>query len=293
MPIQYDQGDERTIYYTDLACSSLSIIGCTIIVLLFLSFPGLRKLPFRLIFYLILADLGTSISLVFPYMDDYSLCQLQGYLISYCGLSSVLWCACIAHAISKTILSEVDVKVYEKYYLIIGFLVPLLTFLVLIDINSYQESLGWCWIYQEDYNLSSIYFRQVSYALITFYLPLFIVIIYIIIQYFKTIKAIKNEFYFIIDKEVSRKMIVKLRIYPTMLIIMWSPVIVVRFMSFFTHPWWCFTLIAGIGVSLNGLVNSIIYGHTQEVRNEISKLFVTESSMSIKMHDEDGKTDDI
>ena len=268
----YDNNQQGIIYYTVLACSILSIFGCIFIIILYIKYPNLQKLPFRLIFYLTISDLGTSLAFSIPYMTSYYLCQIQGGMISYFTLSSVLWCACLAHAISTTVLKGIDIDSFEKHYCIIGFIIPLLTLFVLIDIHNYNVASGWCWIYQ-DKNPSDEYYRQVSYRLVTFYVPLFIVLIYIFVQYIKVIHAIKDSLiYSTSRKEVSEKMILKLRLYPLILFFSQLPVIVIRFMSFFrTEPEWYIVLIAGTGTSLNGFLNSIVYGLTQEIKHEIFK----------------------
>lgn len=269
----YTSSHQDIIYFALLVCSGLSILGCGFIICLFSCYSNLRKLPFRLIFYLTIADLGTSIAFTLPYMNSDIFCQVQGGAISYFSLSSVLWSGCICHAIKVTIVQGCEIKPYEKNYLIIGFLLPLLVFLVLIDIHKYDVALGWCWIYQSQY-ITSLYYRQIAYRLITFYVPLFLVLSYIVYQYFRIVTVIKNsDIYDSTNRNIGESMILKLKLYPIILFLSQLPVIVIRFMSFSITPPWYMVLIAGVGAASMGFVNSIVYGLTQEIKNELFKNF--------------------
>lgn len=269
----YSENQQYTIYYANLVVSSLSILGSIFIIILYFCYPSLRRLPFRLIFYLTIADLGNSIGMAIPYMKSYPLCQIQGYFVSYFGLSSLLWCAFIAHAISLTVLYKKDISKYEKLYLVIGFVLPVLSFLVLIDIHEYKVALGWCWIMQTNY-VNFEFYRQIAYRLITYYLPLLFVFMYITVQHFKVISEIKASDIFKPEtRKYGQAMILKLKMYPIIMIGSLLPVVIIRLMSFSITPHWYMTLIGGVGISLGGFLNSIVYGLTQEVKMELSKTF--------------------
>ncbi|OMJ89550.1 hypothetical protein SteCoe_8250 [Stentor coeruleus] len=206
-----------------------------------------------------------------PYVYGYEYCQIQGYLLSYFGLSSILWCAFIAHAISLTIFHQKDITLYEWKYLFIGFVLPLLTFLVLFDIKEYQISLGWCWIRQTG-KVNEEFYIQIFYRMICYYIPLTIVLIYIFIQHFRVIAHIKrSEIFKMETRKLGQAMIMKLKLYPLVMIGCLFPVILIRLMSLRETPGWYFTLLGGIGIGLNGFFNSIIYGLTQEVKHELSR----------------------
>ena len=59
--MSYSHTENRIIYYANAAACSLSIIGALFIIIVFILFRDLRKLPFRLIFYFTIADLFNSI----------------------------------------------------------------------------------------------------------------------------------------------------------------------------------------------------------------------------------------
>ena len=116
-------------------------------MVLFFRFKELRLIPFRLIFYMIIADFFHSIGLILPYFLNDDLCQAQGYIISYFSLSTILWSAFIAHMISKTVIDKEIIAKYEIYYIFFGFVLPPICFLSNIY-EEYTVALGWCWISQ-------------------------------------------------------------------------------------------------------------------------------------------------
>ncbi|OMJ91838.1 hypothetical protein SteCoe_5510 [Stentor coeruleus] len=268
----YSLDDQNKIFIGNAAAGSLSIMGCTFIIVIFFSYPSLRKLPFRLIFYLTIADLGNSIGTIMPYMNGNIYCQIQGYFVSYFGLSSILWCAFIAHAINVAIISQQKIDKYEKIYLFLGYIMPLLTFLVLIH-KEYEVSLGVCWIKQTN-KLNNEHNIEIILRMITYYIPLLIILIYVCAQHIRVIFAIKRSDVLEEDsKKISLILIMKLKIYPMIMVMFLLPITIIRLTSFSATPRWSLTLLADVGVGLNGFINSIVYGLTQEVRNELSKTF--------------------
>ena len=268
----YNHEQRDNIYYTIVVCSALSIIGCLFILVLCVMYPKLRQLPFRLILFLTISDLGVSVSYILPFYKSRDICQAQGYLESYFSLSSIFWSACISHAIKSTILQDKEVKENIRKYLIICFVVPFFSYFVIIDIKRYREALGWCWIYLQDDVLDSKFYRELAYRLTTYYLPLFIVIIIILANYLSVISAIKkSESFFGSNSKVGEAMILKLKLYPLILIISVLPVCILRISSIWIYPTWYFTMISGGFLSIGGFLNSIVYGLTQDVRNELKK----------------------
>ena len=133
--MDYSSSHTREIYYTNVVACSLSILGSLFIMVLFFRFKELRLIPFRLIFYMIIADFFHSIGLILPYFLNDDLCQAQGYIISYFSLSTILWSAFIAHMISKTVIDKEIIAKYEIYYIFFGFVLPPICFLS----NIYEE----------------------------------------------------------------------------------------------------------------------------------------------------------
>jgi hypothetical protein len=269
---EYSDDENRQIYLINLICSLLSILGSLFIFSVFIVHKKIRKLPYRLIIYLTISDMGTAIAFCLP-SDDYWLCNLQGGLLSYFMLSSLFWCAIISHAMVKVIKYNFDLQQYEKRYFFCGFVVPLLSLLILTDINSYHMTYGFCWIYSDQKDQEK-WILQLSYRIITYYLPLLIIQAYIFYLYF----IIKRHFFVnsglsTFQDDLKRKIILKMRLYPFVLFICQIPCMLIRIFAIWTQPPWQFAAIAGAGLSINGMLNALVYGVTQDVRNKIKKFF--------------------
>jgi hypothetical protein len=264
----YPRDEMDYIYDVNVSCASVSIVGSMFIIVVFFLFKRMRRLPFRYIFYLTIADLGTALGFCLDPRKYWS-CQIQGGLISYFLLSSVIWCALISHAMNSVLIDRKDIRRYEFIYLLLGFVLPLAVFLVLFDIEKYQPALGWCWIYQQN-RIENHYYRQILYRMLTYYIPLFVVEIYVVVHYFSITRYLKSASCLSgIDDSVKNAIITKLKLFPIGLIIMQLPCAIIRFASFSETPPWYWTAIAGAGLTLNGLFNALVYGITQEVKKEI------------------------
>lgn len=223
-----------------------------------------------------------SIGLILPYFLDDDICQAQGYIISFFSLSAVLWSAFIAHTISKTLLSQTNIEKFEKYYLTIGFILPPLCYLTTLYMR-YRDTLGWCWIYQTPDANTKSYYIEIMMRMLTYYIPLWIILIYNTFTYIRVVRFIKNNNIEIEDPDIKKTLILKMRIYPIILVICQTPVTLIRFISFnVTPPWWAM-VIAGCGTSINGLCNAIAYGITYEVRSQLRNFFSGNKKKEIAM----------
>ena len=141
--MDYSFYHQQIIYFVNLVCGLFSLVGSLFIILLFLKIKKLQSLPFRLIFYMSLSDFIHSIGIILPYFVSNEVCEAQGYILSYSSLSTIIWSACIAHGISKTVIFQENIQKYEKNYLFLGFCMPPVSYLALIYTN-YTKTLGWC-----------------------------------------------------------------------------------------------------------------------------------------------------
>lgn len=270
--INYNRDELEKLYLINFIGSCFSTLGSLFIFLMFTVHKKMRNLPFRLIFYLTVADLGIALAFFLP-SDNYWICQIQGGLASYFMLSSIVWCGIISHAMSKVIKCYTDLRKYEKIYLILGYIVPLYCFLVLIDNGSYSMTIGWCWIYEKNPSKSEEYL-QMFYKLITYYFPLLLIELYIFSQYLSIKKYFEvNSSVLTSQDELKRKVVEKMKIYPLVLFCCQIPCALIRILLFFSQIEWYFVAIAGFGLSINGLANAIVYGITQDVKKKLLKMF--------------------
>lgn len=268
----YSKEEIDQIVLINLICSIFSILGSLFIFFVFIVHKKIRKLPYRLIIYLTISDLGTSIAFCLPVSDSW-LCNIQGGLLSYFMLSSIFWCGIISHAMVKVIKYNFDLEIYEKRYFLFGFGLPILSLAILADIKSYKMTYGFCWIYSGDKSGSS-WTREIIYRVLTYYFPLLIIQIYIFYLYL----MIRRHFYVnsglsTFHDDLKRKIIIKMRLYPIVLFICQIPCVVLRIITIWNQPTWYFAAIAGAGLSINGMINAMVYGVTQDVRNKMKKIF--------------------
>jgi hypothetical protein len=268
----YTDEEIEQIVLINLVCSLFSILGSLFIFFVFIVHKKIRKLPYRLIIYLTISDLGTAIAFCLPITNSV-LCNIQGCLLSYFMLSSIFWCAILSHAMVKVIKYNFDLQKYEKRYILFGFGLPFLSLAVLADIRSYRMTYGFCWIYS-DHKSQNSWTREIVYRVLTYYCPLGIIQIYIFYLYF----IIKRHFYVnsglsTFHDDLKRKIIVKMRLYPVVLFICQIPCVALRITAIWNIPAWYFAAIAGAGLSINGMVNAMVYGVTQDVRNKMKKIF--------------------
>ncbi|KAJ6004807.1 hypothetical protein N7540_012606 [Penicillium herquei] len=98
---------------TERICSTISLIGTSVIVIIFLGSPSFRKPINRLVFYAswgnVMANIATLIS-----QDGIhdgvggSLCQFQAFLIHWFMLADALWTFAMACNVYLTIFHKYD-----------------------------------------------------------------------------------------------------------------------------------------------------------------------------------------
>lgn len=82
--------ENHIIYIANAISSSLSLLGCVFIILVYFWFKELQIFPFKLVTYLSLIDAFSSLAFILPGYTDSEVCQLQACMISYFTLSAVL-----------------------------------------------------------------------------------------------------------------------------------------------------------------------------------------------------------
>lgn len=251
------------LYYIGLVPSILSFLGCTYIILTVLFFKKLQSFLFRLILYLAISNLVTSASILIPYYELELLCKIQGFLISFGSLSSLLWTACIMYSIHNLIVKEEKISV--KFEVIVNLLIwPLTLTAAGLNLPEYTTSEGWCWI------TSNIMLKILS-----FYGP------YSIILLFNLAICIKIRIYLSGSRDSSevlrlkRAAVKKFMFYPLILIVCYTPVILHRFFlekvsGLFTD---ILNILAIIGVTVIGFACFLLYARTRFVRDTIYQYF--------------------
>lgn len=258
------EGNGDTIAMLNMIWASLSAVGGIFMITVFLSFKELRSYVFYPIIFLALSDLGLSLCFFFPIDQGWS-CKLQATGISYFTLSSVLWTAMIANTINVVFSGMPDLaRKRLKYYVIISFGLPVPAAVLPLVFYAYGKSTGWCNTKKDD----DIFIQL--WSLPTFYIPLLLTMIYNINAYRKLKRVTRVDS--ITEEGVnSAKVIRKLRLYPLILTITYSPALIYRIVSLFkgeSGSFYAHLVIEGM-IALNGAFNAFAYGMNRGVKTAL------------------------
>ena len=262
-----DSTEQETITLALLIGSALSVIGCLFIILVYFGLK-LRMFAYRLVVYIAIADLIHSICLMLPVSEPW--CHIQGFLLQYSSLSSILWTALMAFSLYQSVIKlNANVESYEKKFLIVGFAVPGLISVLPEIGQAYGYSQGWCWITSQGLNF--------IYRLLCFYLVLFVVFIYNCAVYYLVWKKVYREVLgSVVDEEINktnRDMVTRLKMYPVVLFISYAGVATKRLVESFwprSLEFWVI-MTAGVSMSLIGVLDALVYGLSREVRKNVMR----------------------
>lgn len=120
----------------------LSFVLSLYIILIYIFYPKTRNFAFKMVLYLNIADCNFSIAqlLVFAnpnFLFDYPttnsdvICKIQSLMITWFGLSCIIWTSIIAWTLYSTvILNSTNIEDKEGKYITFGFLIPLIASLL-------------------------------------------------------------------------------------------------------------------------------------------------------------------
>ena len=78
---------------------------------------------------------------------DTGLCTLQGLVQQFGELSSIAWSTLIAYTLYSTVKRRIAYTFkHFPYYVLVGFIVPLLFALLPLTTQSYTNTGAWCWV---------------------------------------------------------------------------------------------------------------------------------------------------
>lgn len=263
--------DREEIYYFLIPFNIISIIGCLFILSIYLIFKPLHQFAFKLIFFLSVFDLGSSLAFLIPtYNSDSndSLCQTQSILLNLFSGLGIQWTAFIAVALYKVIVKNTMVPEKNlKFVILFIILLNLIVTAIPLSTNSYGITLGWCWIkYQTNYTEAPFIER-----LGLFFIPLWIIIVFNAVLYTVLLKksSVKIE-----NPDIVKNLKKKLRFYPLILIICYFPytlkvVFEITGSQMVLNNEKIFTVFSGVFRSMLGFFNAIVYGSTKQVKNLI------------------------
>jgi hypothetical protein len=283
----YSSEEVEVIWIVQLICGSISVMCCLFISLCYVFFPYLRGYEFRLILYITLSDMITSIMYIVPSSTNDDICSFQGTILSFTEnlrLSFFLHMSIYLHLTMKSY--EDKFKEYEKLFIFLVFIISSILAVLPLITSSYGNANGLCWIrVNRDNYLSATLLRFGI-----FYIPLWIVIFYTNWVYYLMIKNIKNlRSSSIVSRNFAKSATRKLWLYPVILTVGWLPDSTYRIIEAFDTEFQnlflsCLSLglVAGLG-----FFNGLVYGLTPEVKHVLLRSclrknnasFITESSV--------------
>lgn len=247
-------------------CCTLSILSNLCIIHTFLKYSELKKTyEYQFVAVFAFFDMVQGISTLIPsifFPSIYWLCTLQGILIQFSSLSSILWVSFIALAIYQEVV--LIKKRFAK-----GFLLPIIliisfsAFSALFPLiyDPYRLAGGWCWFeIPNGKNKIRDYFLRFGFFYgIVWFVLIFNFTVYVLVR----LKAKKEIVYDFIGMNLVRR----LRWYPWILCFCYMPLSFVRVLEGFAIiPTW-FLYFASCVMRLIGFCNGIVYFKSEKVRN--------------------------
>lgn len=269
--------EDHTIYLIIIITNSLSLCGSLFILAIFASSASVRSYAFKLVFYMTIADTIRAAGYIIPTSTN-SLCITQAVLTNFGALSGVLWTSIIAFSIYAVVVLELEnIQSYEKFTVIIGYILPFCITLLPFTTDSYGEAEGWCWIKLDGY--------EILWRMGTFYIIVFAVIVFNGVMYYKVHQELNIDIGYLRGSthDISEKKNVHTRFgfYPLIIFICYMPVLIKRILETASDDnFFALTIIAAISMSIIGILNAIAYGITDSVKELLCKPFNRSSSYS-------------
>lgn len=266
-----------------VVCNSASLFGSLSIIVLFLIYKNLRSYAFKLVFYMSISDAIRAIGFILP-LHPKSYCIAQSILTTFGSTSGLLWTTIIAICLYCVVIKKItNISKYHKHMLLIGYILPLILTFLPETTNSYGEQFGWCWIKKDSYGI--------LWRICGFYTIMFLVLIINIYCYYKIIKEISNDLVLLAKgpHELSdkHKLFNRFKLYPMIIIICYLPLFIKRLYELIDNNtiFWL-TIVSGFSTSIIGLLNAIVYGFTDNVKETILDTFKKNSvARSVSIND--------
>lgn len=282
--------------------NSLSLLGSLFIIFSYLKFARLRKFAFKLICYLSISDLMFSIAgfLIFNDADEVSshFCAFQGFALYYSSISTVFWTACIAYSLQSIVLrNNREIEKSERKLLFVGFVLPIL--LAMIPLITYDygpssfitdDKKRWCGIIRnKNLKTGEIAVKGVILDWVVRFVPILLCFLFNAYMYFRV-----RQFFEGLEFRSDLKDIIKNKIkyFPLIPIFCWSMEIVLRILELiymdrdqgiFDHEYIVYVdYLDSIFEKSHGLLNALVYGFTQYVREEWRNFFRNHSNNSLE-----------
>jgi len=270
-----------------------SFFGATLIIGCYIAFRDLRSVAFKLVLFLSISDLCYAIT-GFLNSDAYEQCIAQAVLTQLFSLSSIAWTTSIAFTLKRAILDKVhpdSLGANLPRYQLVCWGVPIFLTILPTFSKSYGYSNGWCWLVDDSFGN--------AWKFCSFYLPLWISILYLIIVYYRIYQSLDRSrqqarttsteaVTATADEEGSSgavneaaerareadaaraKIMSRIKWYPALLIVCYTFATINRIYNIFGSPLFSLTVLHFVGIRFRGFFNSILYGFNPAVQSALT-----------------------
>jgi len=252
----------------------LSLCGTLFVILTYTCWRETRNFAFKLVLQISISDFIYCIAHFFSNneyldipIDSGTLCTIQGFLVNFGMVSSFMWAMVIAWTLFATVVL-IKPEVQSKFwiYCIYGYAIPLLTSIIPLITDNYGPVGYRCWISLEN-NLT----KGKVLRFVLFYIPLWIVVVFNSISYYKVIKSLKQ---YAVGKP-EKRFIRRLRVYPLILIVCYLCLSIHNIIILFTcqKNLNAFDYISVALADLVGFGNALVYGLNHHIQDIFIKKF--------------------
>ncbi|OMJ70610.1 hypothetical protein SteCoe_31381 [Stentor coeruleus] len=247
---------------------ALSTISSLMMIILSITNANLRqRYPFQLIFILAILDFLWSLVSLIPVelFENRVFCSLQGALNQLFNMSDLLWTAFMSFELYNVVYKDMPKLMY-------GYIKPLIFILIISTITAlipwtldvYKLAGAWCWINKSKgpRKLENLLLR-----ILLFYGVAWIVMIWNTFVSVKLYFKLKYRF-----SRENKSIVNKLAFYPLILFICYCPITISRiFEEAVEIPLW-FHIFSECMMMIEGILNMIVYGFTDEVKVIIKQM---------------------
>jgi hypothetical protein len=264
--------EKQYIGWLGAEIAGLGLVGSLFVVASYFIFPKLRSFAFYLILMVAIADIFEACAYILtPRMYPF-FCKPQAILLAFSDLATLSWVWAIAFTIDGVIFRDsfgLTQRPCGVNFHIICWGGPLLLSLLPLATSNYDSpDDGYCWIsFQNE--------TGIPWALISHFIPFFLILCYIIKVYYKVRKVLKAHPLKVLGTPDSQKVryryITKTRItlYPAIYIVSVLLACTDRIYQWVSGKrMFSLALLNVIATSLKTILNSLVYGFTAAVRLE-------------------------
>jgi hypothetical protein len=254
--------EATSIYYLLIGCSVPSVLGCFLITFIYYYFKDLRGLSLRIVLYIAINDGIRSILYFVPVdrLHDDAFCKAFGYIFSTTFVSNAAWAMCIAVTLyMSNVKYRENYEYYHKIFFILSYvLIPIIQALPFItDSIGYND--GICTVINTKegqlWRIATDYVPMISLNSACFF-------IYLRIYYvFKHLGVL----------HINEIMLEKGMIYPVIMCVVITPLLVLRVLELFYSSCQLFELaIISYGLlALHGFFNTLALLANRNIRRHI------------------------